>query len=345
MIGTDFFDNNIFNDVSWKAVQGKNIFITGGTGFVGTWLLESFAYANEKLGLNAEATVLTRNLETFWKKAPHLTERKDIKFLVGDVRNFSFPDDKFDFVIHAATESSSRLNEEDPQEMLDVIINGTRHTLNFAKKCGAKKFLFVSSGAVYGRQPADITHIHEDYMGAPDVTKPPSAYGEGKRIGELLCTIYSHNYDIECMIARCFAFVGPYLPLNAHFAIGNFIRDGLKGGPIIVKGDGTPYRSYMYAADLAVWLWTILFKGKSCRPYNVGSEEAISIKDLAYLVASCFDKPIEVKILGTPDPSKPPERYVPSTARARSEIGVKEITNLSDAIKKTIYFYENKNKL
>lgn len=119
-------------------------------------------------------------------------------------------------------------------------------------------------------------------------------------------------------------------------AIGNFIRDGLSGGSIVVNGDGTPYRSYLYAADLAIWLWTILFKGNSYRPYNVGSEEAITIADLANTVADCFQKQIDVKIAKSPGPNSPPERYVPSTKRTREELGLHQIVDLREGIRRTL---------
>ena len=182
-----------------------------------------------------------------------------------------------------------------------------------------------------------MTHVSEDYCGAPDPADPSFFLGESKRAAELLCALYSKKYGIEPKIARCFSFVGPYLPLDIHYAIGNFIRDGLNGVPIRVNGDGTSYRSYLYAADLAIWLWTILFKGESCRPYNVGSEEAITIADLANTVADCFQKQIDVKIAKSPDPNKPPERYVPSTKRAQEECGLHQTIDLREGIRRTIY--------
>jgi len=326
----------------WEELRGQRLFITGGTGFFGCWLLESFAWANDKLGLDASALVLTRDPSAFAKKAPHLAAHPAIQLHVGDVRSFEFPAGRFSHIIHAATEASARLNEEDPLRMLDTIVQGTRRALDFARHCGATKFLLTSSGAVYGRQPPDLTHIPEDYPGGPDPTDPRSAYGEGKRVAEMLCVLYARQYGLQAKIARCFAFVGPYLPLDAHFAIGNFIRDGLQGGPIQVKGDGTPYRSYLYAADLAIWLWTILLRGEPCRPYNVGSEFGLTIKDLAYMVAHASGPHVELQIAWQPAPSKPAERYVPSTQQAQSELSLRQRVDLGESIQRTIAWHTYK---
>ena len=277
----------------------------------------------------------------FQKKAPHLAVHPAIQFNIGDVRNFEFPEGEFSHFIHAATTSAREtFNGENPLVKFDTIVEGTRHTLDFAAQCHARKFLLTSSGAVYGKQPSDMTHISENYCGAPDTTDSNFAIGHGKRAAEFLCAQYSGKYGIETKIARCFAFVGPYLPLDIHYAIGNFIRDGLNGGPIQVNGDGTPYRSYLYAADLAIWLWKILFKGESCRAYNVGSEEAITIAELANTVAQCFPKPMEVIIAKTPDPERPSERYVPSTKRAREHCNLRQTINLQDSIKRTILSHQ-----
>ena len=328
----------------WDELRSQRIFITGGTGFFGCWLLESLIWANDKLGLNTEVVVLTRNYDAFRKKAPHLANHPSIQFIIGDVTSFNFPEGNFSHVIHAATEASAKLNEENPLLMFETIVQGTRHTLEFAKLCQAKKFLLTSSGAVYGKQPSALTHIPEDYIGAPDPTHAQSAYGEGKRAAEMLCTLYGKQYGFETKIARCFAFVGPYLPLDTHFAIGNFIRDGLQGGPILVNGDGTPYRSYLYAADLAVWLWTILLKGRSCYPYNVGSDVDITISNVARLVGSVFQPPIEVVIAKKPSGEKPGQRYVPLTTRAFSELGLKPIIALEEAIQRTKSWNSYKDK-
>jgi dTDP-glucose 4,6-dehydratase len=319
----------------WDEVRGKRFFLSGGTGFVGCWLLESFAWANDKHGLNSRALVLTRNFEAFKAKAPHLANHPAIAFHFGDVRTFEFPSGEFAFIIHGAAESSTNLNNEDPLTMLDVIVQGTRRVLDFAGRAGTKKMLFISSGAVYGKQPGNLTHVPEEYQGAPATTDPASAYAEGKRAGELLCTLYAKRTGLQAKIARCFAFVGPYLPLDVHFAVGNFIRDGLAGGPIRVKGDGTPYRSYLYAADLAIWLWTILLRGEPCRPYNVGSEDAVTIGELAHQVANCFQPAPCVEIALQPQIGKLPERYVPSVQRCALELGLRQSIDLRESIWRT----------
>lgn len=319
----------------WDSLRGQRIFITGGTGFFGCWLLESFAWANERLGLGAEALVLTRNLEAFARKAPHLASRQDIRFHIGDVRDFAFPAGRFAHVIHAATESSGPQSDEHPEMLLDAVVTGTRRALDFAAQCGAKQFLLTSSGAVYGRQPATLTHLAEDYNGGPDVAQKESVYGEGKRMSELLCAIYARQRGLEVKIARGFTFVGPYLPVDAHFAIGNFIRDAMAGGPIKVNGDGTTYRSYLYTADLAIWLWTILFRGASNRPYNVGSRQPVSIAELAEAVSRTVPGHAGVQIAQKHVPGQPAARYIPETARAEQELGLREWISLDEAIRRT----------
>ena len=195
-----------------------------------------------------------------------------------------------------------------------------------------RRLLFVSSGAVYGRQPPELSHVGEEYLGAPDPCAPGSAYGEGKRAAELLCSLAARETGMEAVLARCFAFSGPYLPLDAHFAIGNFVRDALEGGPIRVAGDGSPIRSYLYGADLAVWLWTMLAQGKGGHPYNVGSERTVSIAELAQTVARVLGVAKGVEIAGRTVPGRLPERYVPSTRRAREELGLSETFELEHAI-------------
>jgi nucleoside-diphosphate-sugar epimerase len=318
----------------WEELRGCRIFIAGGTGFFGRWLLESFAWANDRLALNAESVVLTRRPESFAAKAPQLANHRAIRLHAGDVLNFTPPAGRFDFVIHAATDTTGHGDEI---RLLDTIVTGTRRVLEFAAASGVRKLLLTSSGAVYGRQPPELTHVPEEYAGGPDPCNSRSAYGEGKRIAELLCVLHSRE-GLECKIARCFAFVGPHLPLDAHFAVGNFLRDALSGGPIHVNGDGSPYRSYLYAADLAVWLWTILFRGVAGRPYNAGSDEAMSIEEIAHAVAEQFSPPPEVLVAKPRSPGVPAERYVPSIRRAVAELRLAVRVPFVDAVRRTAQF-------
>jgi len=319
----------------WSALENQRIFLTGGTGFFGHWLLESLLHANRALSLNAKATVLTRNAEAFHTKAPHIANDPAITLLEGDVKTFPYPSEHHRYVIHAATDSGGQQTQRPAYELAESILEGTRHTLKFALETKAKRLLFTSTGAVYGRNITGLTHIPEDYPGAPDPLSLVSSYDEAKRMSEHLCVAYSNATPLETTIARCFAFVGPHLPLDAHFAIGNFIRDALAGTPIHIKGDGTPLRSYLYTADLAIWLWTMLFLAPANRAYNVGSEEAHSIGALAHLTAQTLHPGLKVQIDGTPNPSAPVPTYVPSTQRAKQELALTQHIPLEEAIRRT----------
>lgn len=317
----------------WPALAGARLFVTGGTGFIGRWLLEALADANTRLGLGVEAVVMTRDPDAFAAKAPHLAVPGAITFVRGDVLDFSPPDGAFSHVIHAATDASAALTQNDPRRMFDTIVTGTRRTLDFALAQQARYF-FLSSGAVYGNQPWEVTHVAEDWLGGPDAHDPKNAYAEGKRAAEMLCAIYAKQFSLDVITARIFALLGPLLSLDIHFAAGNFIRDAMAGRRIQVEGAGTAIRSYLYIADLTVWLWKMLLRADRGSVYNTGSEEAISIADLARLTATLLKAP-GVDILGKPDPGWNPGRYVPSSARIRSALGVEAAIGLDQAIVRT----------
>jgi len=317
-------------------LDSARLFITGGTGFFGCWLLESLRFAKAHLGLHTEVVVLSRNPREFEKKMPHLAQMPGLQLVAGDVARFEYPAGEFTHVIHAATEASVKLNQEQPLVMLDTITEGTRHTLNFAEQARVKKFLLVSSGAVYGVQPPTISHLDETYIGTPDPLDIASAYGLGKRLAEHLSVVYSRNYGLDVKIARCFAFVGPYLPLTTRFAIGNFIHNARTQSPIHILGDGSPYRSYLYAADLVIWLWVILCQGENRRAYNVGSDEAVNLADLANMVASASSSKLSVLVAKKSDPAVLPSRYVPQTLRARTELQLNQHVGLVDSIQRTL---------
>lgn len=321
----------------WEVARGSRIFVTGGTGFFGRWILESFLAANRLLALDASAVVLTRRPKEFAKSAPHIVADAAIKLLPGDVRNFTFPTDTFDHIVHAATEGGLP-----PLPTFDTIVEGTRHTLDFARVCGARNFVLLSSGAVYGTQPPSVAFLDESFAGAPVITDAYGAYGESKRVAELLCHLYANDFGIGCKILRCFTFVGAHLPLDSHFAIGNFIADALYGRPLRIKGDGTPLRSYLYMADAMIWLWTVLFRAPALRPYNLGSDQPVSIAELAQIVVETVSPETEVIIEQKAVEGSPVARYVPATHAARQDLGLTVGIDLREAIRRTAAWHKNR---
>jgi nucleoside-diphosphate-sugar epimerase len=322
----------------WSSAAGNTFFITGGTGFFGRWLLETFAHVNDALALEMRATVLTRDPHRFQQLAPHLANRQDIRFEAGDVRTFSCAPQPFTHVIHAAAEPGAISTDAAVVQMANGIVAGTSRVLEYAKVCGSKNFLFTSSGAVYGSQPAELDAMPENFAPSDGFSASNPGYGEAKRVAEQLCIGQARAGAFEPKIARCFGFVGPGMPLDGHFAVGNFIRDALHGRSIAVRGDGRPVRSYLYAADLATWLWTILFKGHSERAYNVGSNRAVTVSEAATVVSSLAK--VGVDILNQTTIGISGSRYVPDVSRAHDELGLSETIGLEKGCSKTLKWFE-----
>ncbi len=321
---------------SWDKLKHKTILITGATGFFGKCILQNFIFANNEKALNIHIIALSRDPEKFITKHPEF-KHESISWITGDVKDFEFPSQNIDFIIHAATDVNAHLITNEPLSIYENIVDGTKHVLELAKLKNTESVLYVSSGAVYGKQPHNLTHVTEEFTGATNVYDKDASYGEGKRVAEMLCNIYNKQHQINVKIARCYSFVGPYLPLDGHFAIGNFINDIIHNRQIKIQGDGTPQRAYLYTTDLMIWLLKILTEGKSCYPYNVGSDETIDLESLAHMINDYSQNNLGVEIAQAKT-SAPPAIYVPSIERAKNELGLKVYTNLKEAIERTFTF-------
>lgn len=314
-----------------------NLLVTGGTGFFGRALIrhwESERQVSGRLPFE-EITILSRSPEKFRVAYPQLATFDWIKWHKGDVLHpDSLPQHGiYDHILHAAADSTDAAVLT-PLEKFQQTVGGTENMLKFAVSCGTRRFLLTSSGAVYGPQPMDMVAIPENYNGMPDPLQTVNTYGVAKRQAEHLCTLYGQQFGLETVVARCFAFVGEDLPLDAHFAIGNFIRDALHRPLINVNGDGSPIRSYLDQRELAQWLMVLLMKGRSSNAYNVGSDQPISIKDLAYLVRDVLAPSKQVLVKQLPDSSTAlRNRYLPETRKVNIEFNLKSNINLTESIK------------
>jgi dTDP-glucose 4,6-dehydratase len=311
----------------------KCLLLTGGTGFFGRAILRLLASSQDADNQWQEVVVLARNPRAFLSAYPEFAELPWLRFHQGDILvPGSLPQDAtFEACFHAATDSTNGPLLQ-PLERFNQIMDGTRNMLDWALAQNVRRFLLTSSGGVYGVPPAAISYMPETWNGLPDVLNAASAYGVGKRVAEHLCSLYADTHDLEVVIARCYAFVGPDLPLDVHFAIGNFIRDALWAEEIVVNGDGTPLRSYLDQRDLARWLLTLLRHGKAGEAYNVGSDRAISIADLAHLVRDLVSPGKPVRILGKPVEGAERQRYVPDISKIGRDLGLHPSFSLEESI-------------
>ena len=319
------------------------VLITGATGFIGTWLTLSWVYSRAQIGGRGHLFLTSRHPEAIHPLINQIDPTAPVSFIPNDIRSVEFPAlMQGGLVIHAATPASAKLNAENPEEMLSTIIDGQKQVLSEVQRTCVQRVLFTSSGAVYGPQPFYVLRLDEDWQGGPNVLDRDSAYHEGKRVAELLGVVASSANNYQFISARLFAFMAPFMQMNAHFAAGNFIMDAVEGRDIVIKSGGGSIRSYQYATDMCTAIWGLAKRGEDRNAYNVGSEEAITIRDLARQIQQIVNPNVEVRIQGK-DNSTNVSRYVPSIRRLESLLGFSNETSLNTMIRKTASWYDASN--
>ena len=339
-----YIANNLENEIA--HLKNSSIYITGGTGYFGKNILEAVLYLNEQRQLNIKLFILTRNKQFFLSQHPRFNH-PSFFYIEGNVNDFWESPEHIDYIIHGAGEAA-KLGQTDELEILETAYSGTKNLLEFAKTKKVKSFLYLSSGGVYGTQPYDLRHTPESYTGSPDISGLEACYGEGKRKAEYLCLYYGKKFQVPVKIARCFAFVGPYMPLDAHFACGNFIKNALQNESIVIKSDGSSVRSFLYTADLVSWLFKTLLHGQNLVPYNIGATQEISILELAGFISKSFNHSINIEVLQK-EKVKNPARYVPDNARIIKDLNITSFIPLEKSLQQTIEYYKfeylNKRKI
>lgn len=293
-------------------LSGRHLFLTGGTGSVGRTLLDYLDRCDAAHG-EFKVSVLTRDAKAFAARHPEQAKRPWLSLVDGSLAALpSLPDGITD-VIHAAADTHLGTGRAG---WVDQIVGGTGTLLAASHKARAARFLLVSSGAVYGPQPASFSHLREDYPGAPDPLLPGSTYGQAKRVAEQLCTIAHHEHGLPTVITRLFAFGGAHVPRDGRYAFGDFMRHALANddAPIRIAGDGQAVRSYLGGHDMAHALICALVAGQAGSAYNVGSDEPVTIAELAMRIRDRLSHAREVVIMGAAGDGQR-SRYVPDVTR------------------------------
>ncbi|WP_461453533.1 NAD-dependent epimerase/dehydratase family protein [Mucilaginibacter sp.] len=328
----------------FSALENKTILITGGTGFIGKWLTEMVAYINHTKGYNIKLYLLARDIKKFKNEMPQLAEKTFISYIEQDIRNLHDLPADVNYIIHAAGSPDNRDHVSQPARTVETFYKGTQTVLDAASRLPELyKFVHISSHQIYGKNDSEIL-INEKFCGKVEPNGINNIYAEAKRITETLCAIYRNQFKLPILIIRPFAFIGPYHDLEKPWAINNFIRDGILGGPIRIIGNSSTVRSYLYASDMSYWLLKALIKGNVGENYNIGSNEAISLNDLALKVKHSLNNNIEILSKSSKETYANLSKIVADTSKIVKDLDVRETYTIGDAINRTIVWNQLNRK-
>ncbi len=329
--------NIIFSSLGDKLekLNNSSVYVTGGSGFLGSWVYEIINFLNLSLSYNIKLYLLDRK-----PKPEYIALSKNIEYLQADVRSISDIPEDVNYIIHAASSPDSKFNSINPLETMTSITEGTTSILHVASRLSdLKNFLFVSSSDIYSHSNQDS--ISEDSAGVPFNLSTGSFHSEAKRYAEMICGAARNEVRMPITTIRPFTFCGPYQSLDAPWAINNFINDIINDREIKILGDGSTLRSYMYGSDFAAWCLVIMLEGQSGEIFNVGSNDAISLLDLAKKVSdNSFKKPNILTNTSLTE-SISSGNLVPSILKAQDRFKLSIYTSIDEAINKSIRWYED----
>ncbi|WP_334158416.1 NAD-dependent epimerase/dehydratase family protein [Oryzomicrobium sp.] len=277
-------DAILLHPLPWFELYGKTVLVTGASGFLGAYLLDTLARLNERgTGPTITLLALARNQNRLHDRLPHLVNRTDVRALIQDVTEPLTTPTAPNFIIHAASEASPRHYLAQPVDTIRANALGTLHLLDFARSHGSR-LLFLSSGAVYGGHFGTGEALSETSFGPLDPLDPRACYGESKRIAETLCGAYASQHGVHTTIARISHTYGPGLELDDGRVFIDLVAQILQGQDIVLHGDGLEQRPFCYITDMIAGLFTVLLRGHPGQAYNLGATSELSIRELATLL-------------------------------------------------------------
>lgn len=283
--------------LEWSKLEGKSILITGANGFLASYVVKTLLYLNDVL-FKKKATVLAlvRNIDKAKSKFEEYVDCDGLKFIHQDISNPFDLKESVDYIIHAASQASSLHFGSDPVGTLKANTMGTAHLLDIARKNKVEKFLFFSSGEVYGMIDNSVVCADESYTGNVNFLDVRSCYAESKRMGENMCVCWSYQYDIPINIVRVGYTYGPGIALSDDRAFADFVNKIINNRNIVLNSDGSAKRSFCYVSDMIRAVFLILLQGKNREVYNAASNTQITILDLAKTLIGLYpEKGLSVK--------------------------------------------------
>ena len=322
-------------------LNGQSISVTGGFGFVGTWIAEMVLALNRKHNTDIRLTLIGRTPKKWTQNNPHL-QQPSIMLQEDDIRSpFEFPKHTTR-VIHAAGIADIRVQASDPEQIYETTIIGIMNSLSAAKKLNhIENFVNISSGLVVGKTD-HLIQIRETDLGIVDFKKLDNLYLEMRRASEAIANAYASQYRLPLVTARAFTFIGPYQKNNTPWAMNRFIADAVAGRDIRIIGAGKSQRTYLYGSDVSAWLLKMAISGLSREIYNLGGEEPISHELAAKLVSDMVQQKSQVVNgnLNLNDDRR--YDFVPDLTNTKKNLNVKVTVDLKTAIKRTLSWENNR---